>query len=35
MILQALKSNIKDDSKSSQVGDESSFAVTEDGDEND
>ena len=29
MILQALKSNIKDDSKPSQVGDESSFAIME------
>ncbi len=29
MILQALKSNIKDDSKPSHVGDESSFAITE------
>ena len=29
MILQALKSNIKDDSKSSQVGDESSFDIKE------
>ena len=33
MILQALKSKIKDDSKPSQVGDESSFAITEVGDE--
>ena len=33
MILQALKSNIKDDSKPSQVGDESSFAISEVGDE--
>jgi hypothetical protein len=29
MILQVLKSNIKDDSKPSQVGDESSFAIKE------
>ena len=29
MILQALKSNTKDDSKPSQVGDESSFAIKE------
>ena len=29
MILQALKSNIRDDSKSSQVGDESSFDIKE------
>jgi hypothetical protein len=29
MILQALKSNIKDDSKPSHVGDESSFAIKE------
>ena len=29
MILQALKSNIRDDSKPSQVGDESSFAIKE------
>ena len=33
MILQSLKSNKKDDSKPSQVGDESSFAITEVGDE--
>ena len=33
MILQALKSNIKDDSKPSQVGDESSFAIMEMSDE--
>ncbi len=29
MILQALKLNKKDDSKPSRVGDESSFAITE------
>lgn len=29
MILQVLKSNIKDDSKPNQVGDESSFAIKE------
>jgi hypothetical protein len=29
MILQTLKLNIKDDSKPSQVGDESSFAIKE------
>ena len=29
MILQALKSNTKDDSKPSQIGDESSFAIKE------
>ena len=33
MMLQELKSNIKDDSKPSQVGDESSFTITEVGDE--
>ena len=33
MILQALKSNIKDDSKPSKIGDESSFAIKEDKDE--
>ena len=33
MILQALKSNIKDDSKPSQVGDESFFGIAEVGDE--
>ena len=33
MLLQALKSNIMDDSKPSQVRDESSFAITEVGDE--
>ena len=33
MTLQALKLNIKDDSKPSQVGDESFFAITEVGDE--
>ena len=33
MILQALKLNIKDDSKPSQVGDESSFAIMEGNDE--
>ena len=33
MLLQALKSNIKDDSKPSQVGNESSFAITEGSDE--
>ena len=35
MILQALKSNIKDDSKPSQTGNESSFAITEGSDEGD
>ena len=29
MILQALKSNVKDDSKLSQISDESSFAIKE------
>ena len=33
MILQTLKLNKKDDSKPSQVGDESSFAIKESGDE--
>ena len=33
MIVQALKLNIKDDSKPSQVGAESSFAITEVDDE--
>ena len=35
MILQALKSNIRDDSKPNQVGDESSFAMKEVYDEGD
>ena len=33
MILQTLKSNKKDDSKPTQIGDESSFAIKEDKDE--
>ena len=33
MILQTLKLNKKDDSKPSQIGDESSFAIKEDKDE--